>query len=435
MEISINGLTDVGKKRDHNEDFYIIEDSLNLAVVCDGMGGHAAGEVASKLAAESVLEYFKDNIEVFQKYAKEKTFTNANEVKCIIHEGVAKACCDVWYTAMHDETKRGMGTTMVLSLIIDNQAFIAHVGDSRAYLFREGQVEQLTEDHSFVNEMVKQGLMTKEQAAKSPHANVITKALGQQEFVKPDIIQTELMDGDGFLLCSDGLSEYYQVGDISQEFRDQKDPDKLLKAFINKANESGGKDNITAVIVNVGDVGSKDNVTNISHKLKALKKVPLFKNFNYTELNKLVEIVKVRIYPQGEFVIKEGTSGEEMFVILDGEVEVLFQDVSRSTLKSGQLFGEMALIDKSPRSASIRTTRESKVMVINRSPLFNIFKQEPRIAMKVFWSFLQNMNKRLRANDKKLTELEMQFINQDHKSSEDDSGSWDDLGNLLLKED
>jgi PPM family protein phosphatase len=420
MKINIEGLTDVGKKRDHNEDYFIVTPEINLAIVCDGMGGHAAGEVASEMTATLITQYLLQNRDVIENFSKLKNSTTSGAVKSLIHDAVVKACADVWDTSVADESKRGMGTTLVLVLIIDNQAFVAHIGDSRVYLNRENHVDQITEDHSFVNEMVKQGLMTKEQATNSPHANVITRAIGQQYFVAPDVMQTELMDGDQFLLCSDGLSEYLQEKDFEKELNENSNISTNLINFIDSANQAGGKDNITAILVNVGDVGAVDQIANISHKISALKKVPLFKNFSYKELNTLIEIIRVKIFGVNEFILKEGTSGEDMFVILSGEVDIMVDGNIQDSLGPGRLFGEMSLIDKSPRSASIKTKQETRVMVISRTPLFTIFKKEPRIAMKIFWSFLQNMNKRLRLNDEKVTQLiALQCKETDNKSDDD----------------
>ena len=424
MKIELIGLTDVGKKRDHNEDYFIITPEISLSIVCDGMGGHAAGEVASEMTAISITQYLLQNKKDIDEFISHQNSKNAGQITTLIHDAIIQASAEVWDVSVNDEEKRGMGTTLVLVLVVDNQAFVAHVGDSRVYLNRENKVEQVTEDHSFVNEMIRQGLMTEEQAINSPHANVITRAIGQQQFVKADVMQMELMDGDQFLLCSDGLSEYMHCSEFEKEFSNSKDPHVNLKNFIDYANKEGGKDNITAVIVNVGDVGSGDKVINISHKINALKKVPLFKNFTYQELNKLIEIIRVKIYGSDEFIIKENSIGEDMFIILAGEVDIICQDKVQASLGAGKLFGEMSLIDKSPRSASIKTKKETRVMVLSRAPLFSIFKQDPKIAMKIFWSFLQNMNKRLRNNDEKMTQLialqSKEFLDEDEDEDKDD---------------
>ncbi|TNF26803.1 MAG: serine/threonine-protein phosphatase, partial [Deltaproteobacteria bacterium] len=199
MKIEIEGLTDVGRKRDHNEDYMLINRDLNMAIVCDGMGGHAAGEVASKLTTEVINNHIVSNQLVINEFEQNPSKENAEKVKSLIQEAVVKACGEVWFEGKHDENKKGMGTTLVMMIAVGSHAFVAHVGDSRNYLYRQGEVHQITEDHSYVNEMVKQGLMTREQAEKSPHANIITRCIGQNEFVQVDILQMELLDGDRFL--------------------------------------------------------------------------------------------------------------------------------------------------------------------------------------------------------------------------------------------
>lgn len=425
MKIEIEGLTDVGRKRDHNEDYMLINRDLNMAIVCDGMGGHAAGEVASKLTTEVINNHIVSNQLVINEFEQSPTKENAEKVKSLIQEAVVKACGEVWFEGKHDECKKGMGTTLVMMIAVDSHAFVAHVGDSRNYLYRQGEVHQITEDHSYVNEMVKQGLMTREQAEKSPHANIITRCIGQNEFVQVDILQVELLDGDRFLLCSDGLCGYMPDKAFAKIMESEREVPKLPKVFIDFANKKGGKDNITAIVLQVGELGNQAQVDNIVRKVQALKGIPMFKHFDYKEMNKTLEIIKSKDLESGETIITEGSTGEDMFIILDGNVQVHKGNIKMAKLGPGAYFGEMSLIDKVKRSATIKTITPCKVMIVERTPLFALLRKEPRIAMKLFWAFLQNMNRRLRQNDQELADLKKKFLN--HPAPEGD----DDLAGLM----
>ncbi len=426
MKIEIEGLTDVGRKRDHNEDCMLINRDLYMAIVCDGMGGHAAGEVASKITTEVINSHIVANQMVLNEFEQNPNKENAEKVKSLIQEAVVKACSEVWYEGQNDENKKGMGTTLVMMIAVGSHAFIAHVGDSRNYLYRQGEVHQVTEDHSYVNEMVKQGVLTREQAAKSPHANIITRCIGQNEYVQVDILQMELLDGDRFLLCSDGLCEYMPDKTFAKIMESERDIPKLPKVFIDFANKKGGKDNITAIVLQVGELGNQAQVDNIVRKVQIMKSIPMFKHFDYKEMNMTLEIIKTKDLEAGDTIIEEGSSGEDMFIILDGKVQVEKGGVKMAKLGSGAYFGEMSLIDKVKRSATIKTVTSCKVMIIERTPLFALLRKEPRIAMKLFWAFLQNMNRRLRKNDQELANLKLKFMNEVSDSNTDD-----DLAGLM----
>ena len=419
MKIEIEGLTDVGRKRDHNEDYMLINRDLNMAIVCDGMGGHAAGEVASKLTTEVINNHIVSNQLVINEFEQNPSKENAEKVKSLIQEAVVKACGEVWFEGKHDENKKGMGTTLVIMIAVGSHAFVAHVGDSRNYLYRQGEVHQITEDHSYVNEMVKQGLMTREQAEKSPHANIITRCIGQNEFVQVDILQMELLDGDRFLLCSDGLCGYMPDKAFAKIMESEREGPKLPKVFIDFANKKGGKDNITAIVLQVGELGNQAQVDNIVRKIQALKGIPMFKHFDYKEMNKTLEIIKNKDLDSGETIITEGSTGEDMLIILDGNVQVHKGNIKMAKLGPGAYFGEMSLIDKVKRSATIKTITPCKVMIVERTPLFALLRKEPRIAMKLFWAFLQNMNRRLRQNDQELADIKKKFLNDTAPEGDD----------------
>ncbi|MBT3585629.1 MAG: Stp1/IreP family PP2C-type Ser/Thr phosphatase [Halobacteriovoraceae bacterium] len=405
MKLTDYSLTDVGLKRDHNEDFFHVNQEAQVYLVCDGMGGYAAGEVASKMCAESISEQVEANQHIIEQFKEQPTVDSRELVRRMLIIAIQKSCKEVFDSGKSDPDKLGMGTTLVMALVIGNNAFIAHVGDSRAYLFRMDEVHQVTEDHSMVNELVQQGILTAEQAAKHPQANLITRAIGHQETVQPDVLHMELMEGDLFLLCSDGLCGYMKKAEFHR-IAISSQTAEMAEKLIALANGKGGKDNITAVIIQAGErdsaVKSDDSA---AKKVATLKKIPLFKNFDYKEIIKILEVIEVSKYAAGKNIITEGQGGEEMFVILSGEVSVKKGEVQLINLKSGNFFGEMSLIDKTPRSATISAAKDTKLMVLARTPLFKLLKKEPRLAMKLFWSFLQNMNKRLRRNDQELLKL------------------------------
>ena len=404
MEHKAVGLTDVGRKRDHNEDFFVMKEDLGLYVVCDGMGGHAAGEVASEMTATVVAKVVQKNYSHVIDFMAEPNKANRERVKRLLEAAIQRACKKVYETSESDPSKHGMGTTCVLCLMVENGVFVAHVGDSRCYLYRQNETHQVTEDHSLVNEYVKQGVMSKEDAQKHPQANLITRGVGLQPTVQVDTLYSETMDGDILLLCSDGLSEYLREIDITKMINAHS-LEELPKLSIALANKRGGKDNITSVLIQTGDPAAEEASDSVSKKVEMLKKIPLFKNFDFQELTKIMEVIEVHRWGQGELILEENSFGEEMYIILSGHVEVTKENIKIAELKPGHFFGEMSLIDKTPRSATIRSIDEAKLMVIHKKPLFAVLKKESRVAMKLFWALLQTMSQRLRVTGEEIASL------------------------------
>jgi len=240
-------LTDVGRKRAGNEDAFFYDDALGLYVVGDGMGGHAAGEIASQESVETVFGMVKRGIGRLEELHEPLNEAHARAACRLMESAVQAATYFVYSMAEMDRGKSGMGTTLTALLILGGYAVTAQVGDSRIYLVRGDNVEQLTEDHTLIAWQLKQGLITPAEAKKSPHRNVITRAVGNRDYVEVDTALVPLSPGDRFLVCSDGLHGYLRTSDIAPIVK--LGGEAAVKRFIDLANERGGKDNITAVLV------------------------------------------------------------------------------------------------------------------------------------------------------------------------------------------
>lgn len=247
------GLSDVGKKRKHNEDAFSSDVSERLFIVADGMGGHAAGEVASKITVETIGEFIaatrqKEEATWPFKYNHELDF-NSNRLAVAIEKAnervMAAVAAQPWL--------KGMGTTVVAGLLNEKILSLAHVGDSRAYLLRDGQLSRLTDDHSWVHEQVAAGILTEEEAKTHPLKNVVTRALGGGPSVSPDLQELVFSSGDRFLFCSDGLTTMVSDEEIRDAAMSIADPEGLCHTLVDMANEKGGVDNVTVVVVDITD--------------------------------------------------------------------------------------------------------------------------------------------------------------------------------------
>ena len=251
LRLDVAQLTDVGRKREHNEDnmaFVIPKDPLVMAnkgalfIVADGMGGHAAGEVASEIAVDTVSNlYYQED---------------SDDVAVSLQRAIRRANASIHQRAAENMLRTGMGTTCVAAVLRGNMAYIANVGDSRAYLLRGSQVKQISQDHSWVAEQVRAGLLTEDQARTHAQRNVITRCLGTQAEVDIDVFHEELNEGDSLVLCTDGLS-----GLVSDEellhIVNQFVPQESVYHLVERANENGGPDNITAIVARVQEVGEE----------------------------------------------------------------------------------------------------------------------------------------------------------------------------------
>ncbi len=254
--IKAYGLTDVGRKRKHNEDAFASDVNEGLFIVADGMGGHAAGEVASKITVETIGEFIaatrqKEEATWPFKYNHELDF-NSNRLAVAIEKAnervMAAVAAQPWL--------KGMGTTVVAGLLNEKLLSLAHVGDSRAYLFRDGQLSRLTDDHSWVHEQVTAGILTEEEAKTHPLKNVVTRALGGGPSVSPDLQELVFSPGDRYLFCSYGLTTMVGDEEILDTAASVKDTQALCQKLVDMANEKGGVDNITVVVVDIVDPAS-----------------------------------------------------------------------------------------------------------------------------------------------------------------------------------
>jgi PPM family protein phosphatase len=238
--------TDVGLRRQNNEDSFLVNEDLGLYIVCDGMGGHAGGETASRIAVETIetallaARQREDNPFAHHAAIEESPLAEA------LRQSIEAACAEVFQKSREVEALQGMGTTCIALLVKDAQAIIGHVGDSRAYLVRGSQAYQLTDDHSLVNEQVRAGLLTPDEARHSKLKNVITRSVGFEEEVVVDLLGLATQAGDKLMLCSDGLSNMVGIDEIRNAFVNHP-IDEVPGRLIDLANQRGGDDNSTVI--------------------------------------------------------------------------------------------------------------------------------------------------------------------------------------------
>jgi serine/threonine protein phosphatase PrpC/CRP-like cAMP-binding protein len=411
MNLKFFAATDIGRQRDHNEDNFLVDPKLHLFVVADGMGGHAAGEVASQISVHEVSRIVRENSDVVDRYRKKPDADARQEMLVMLEHAIQTACATIFARAQTDADKRGMGTTTSALLISGERGFIAHVGDSRIYLLRQGQVHQLTEDHSLINELVRRGKLKRDEIDSSPYAkykNAVTRAVGAYESVEVDTLDFEVLPGDQFLLCSDGLHAYLKEGDVPEILSGQDIAD-APKTLVALANAGGGHDNITAVVIRVETAtdaagqSAAQRASDLANRVEVLRKMPLFKHLSYKEIMRLLNVTHVKEYRPGERLITEDTEGEELFICLSGKIRLHKAEAFITYLERGAHLGEMALVDRSPRSCSATAEEQSRMLLLRRRDFYEIIRKEPVLATKLLWSFVGELTARLRKTTEDLS--------------------------------
>ncbi len=248
------GATDVGRRRNINEDSFFIDDEMRFYAVADGVGGHSKGEVASVETIEQLRMWVYGARAQLESLAAESEAGSSDarwEIRRLLESGVQSACYMVFGMAELDPDKKGMSTTCSAMLIRGRFAYAAHVGDSRLYRIRSGSVLQITEDHTLINYKLKHGLISAEEAARAGGKNVITRAVGHKDYVQVDTTDVDIAPGDRFLMCTDGLHNYLRDNPEIRELVEGDGLEETVQAAIALANQRGGKDNITAVLVEI----------------------------------------------------------------------------------------------------------------------------------------------------------------------------------------
>jgi serine/threonine protein phosphatase PrpC len=406
------GATDTGLKRSRNEDSYLMDDDLGLFVVCDGVGGNSGGDVASKTAVRTFRDAVAKNPAALEKFANDPAPTHRDGAATLIQNAIQEANTQLFAAAEADPNLKGMASTLVTAVVRGRHAFIAHVGDSRAYLLRGGTIHSLTRDHKVASDMVKQGLWTEEDAEQSSFKNVLSRALGTQSLVQCDSLLLELAPGDLLLLCSDGLHGYFE-GNALSEIVAKTDLARIPQALINFAREKGGADNITAIVIRMEEAAKEGVAYDALKKSEVLGKVPLFRYLEYAELLQVLNIVKLCEFKKQEVLLQEGAPGDEMHVLLSGKVAVLKGEQIITQRGKGEVFGDMSLFDNAPRSASVRAEEPVVAMKIGRTDLLALLRRNSQIAVKLLWALNQELSSRLRETNQQLASARAQQAPKD----------------------
>jgi serine/threonine protein phosphatase PrpC len=394
--------TDRGLVRPRNEDTLLADPLHQVFAVFDGVGGQAGGAEASKIAANQLATVVGAHRDLLESFAA--GHVSVHELADLLETAIHQASAAIQrYSREHPEFI-GMATTAAVLLISGSHAFVAHVGDSRVYLLRQGVLHPLTEDHRVMSDLRRRG-RAPEGHIGQVFQDALTRALGVMNSARADLLDLETLPGDRFVLCTDGVHGVLE-DETLQSLLAAKEPEDAVSRVIQAVHEDGAPDNASLVVVDVRDDDAAERAQRVRRQLEALHGVTVFRYLPFADLVRVAGIASERELKAGEDVFLEGELGESLFVILSGRASVLKSGVEIARLVPGGHFGEMSLIERSPRTATVRAMTPLSLLVIERSNFFALLGEDAT-AVKLLWGLVRMMNSRLRATSDELTALKV----------------------------
>jgi serine/threonine protein phosphatase PrpC len=451
------GGTDVGRARDHNEDAFLVDDEMGLYIVCDGVGGHNAGEVASAMAIQQVGREARTLTEPISAFSN-GDHAGRRRILTSLPKILDHASHTIYRRAQMDPNCFGMATTAVVFLAAPaaESAFVAHAGDSRLYLLRNERFAQITEDHTLVRRLVKEGRLSPEEALDHPQRNVIIRSVGVSPGVDCETLFIDLRHNDCFILCSDGLTDMVDDDEIAA-LADRYEGNDLVDALIQRANVNGGHDNITTLVLEVeqeepthstgtapppphvpASAGPVDDleaatvlapredlasgaphrpaaskgpgpddtgVFDLLGRVEFLHDIFLFAGLDDQELVKINRTLYEEHFNDGDFIVRKGDKGGAVYIVAHGTARVEKEGVALVRIPPGGYFGELALIAADVRSADVVAEGKTTCFAIGREELLDLTREDPALGNRFFWAFLENLGDRVKKLSSELSEL------------------------------
>jgi len=386
------GLSDVGRQRQRNEDALLIDEELGLFAVADGMGGHAAGDVASMHALEVVHETIKANERILADVRSGKA--EPFKLLQLAEKALLDTCRAVYRLATETPQYQGMGCTLTLLLVANRRGVMAHVGDTRLYLLREGDVDQLSTDHTLTHELRQRGMPT----AARTYEHVLTRSIGQQELAQVDTLSFDVHPDDLLMLCSDGLHDYIDGPADLTPILARRDLASIPKQLVDFANRKGGQDNVTALAVRVEatdeeQVEALELSSSARRRIAALRAVDLFEGIPFSELVRILGASTVQKVPAGATVISAGQICDELYIVSRGKFE-LRPEVGDFTIELGvgQHMGDTMLLVKRACRASLTAKESAEVVVLRGDEFRELAQSRPWLGMTLMMRLARSLS-------------------------------------------
>ncbi len=387
------GHTDTGRKRTNNEDALLVDNDLGLYMVCDGMGGHVGGEVASRRAIEVVRGCIASRKELIESIANGET--PYMEAVALVEGAVQDACAQVHEMALSRPEYAGMGTTLTLLLMLSEKAVMAHVGDTRLFMLRGNRLHQLSTDHTMAMELALKGAIELAQVPESPYANVLSRAVGTQVSVEVDTLLFDILPADVFMLCTDGLTKHMPRTSDLLPFLSE-DLESAPRRLVDHANGQGGRDNVTVLAVKVVAYETERETlvemdTEVNVKIGALSSSLLFGELTMAQLAKVLEVCEIHDVSTAQVVVEQGQVNTCMNLVIDGRLEITRKGLVIGQITAGDLVGETTLLSCRPARSTLRATEPTRLLRIDGEGLKILVQRRPYLGIL----FLEQLGRRL----------------------------------------
>ncbi len=391
-----------------NEDRLLASQEAACFVVADGLSVKEGGDWAADFISRELVQFFQKNRQVLATFNELPTKEKKQKVETNFDLFLQKCCKQIFDESKKRPELAGMCTGIDLVAQLGGHAFVAHVGAGRVYLIRSGEAHLLTEDHTQLAHLRRIGKL----ASVSPQdqqvfSRRVTRAVGYQEAVRADYLLLELQENDRMAILSDGVWQTLGDGTTSSLLCQGENPEQLVQQLHQTVNETGPKDNFSTLVwkpdlAKVASASIGEMPSGADQKLKLLGKIPAFQFLGYQELMKVVSVGELIKVSAGKDLCREGEVGGEMMLILHGNAHVRIGGKEIGKLSTGDVFGEMSMIDSAPRSATVTAVVNTNVLAFPRKALFELFQEDSNLAVKFMWGITIEMNKRLREASNKL---------------------------------
>lgn len=396
MQVRAWSITDLGNVRENNEDSFLVDNDHHIYIVADGVGGSEAGEVASQHLVHRVSDHAEELSALVRGCDPVSDRDDRERVFSKLLNLIQDINGEVFEIGKEINPNNPSATTCDVLLLTDSAAFIAHVGDSRVYLFRGEEIFRITEDHTFAEQLKRENVTDERVIDK--FRNVLTRSIGGKPQVDIDALFIDLQVGDRIMMCSDGLTDYLSGPEIL-EYATRLSGQEMLDALVQEAKDRGGHDNITAILISLDgrverQTPTRDQSLDTLRQADILGQISLFEGLSLRELIKVLRIVYERTYQDGEVIMEPGQEGDSLYIVGDGQVLLTVGNETR-TLEMGRHFGEMALIKRGKRQSRAVAKGEALMLVVPAEKFRDIVSSDPTVGNILLWNLLASLAQEL----------------------------------------
>ena len=392
MDVQGIGHSDVGLVRQNNEDAVLVDAELGLFAVCDGMGGAAGGEVAAKMAITSIERAVREQGDAISRVRHDPA--HSGDLGALLEAATHRACQEIHTRAAAEPALAGMGCTATVLVTAGRRAAMAHVGDSRLYVVRNGKTHQLSSDHTLAAELVRTGTIEPDQERGHSQAHILTRALGIHASVDVETLSFDLLPGDRLLLCSDGLSDYIPSPAWLAERFSRSSIEETLDDLIDFALGCGGRDNITAVAIQVEGEDEDPTQPHLSTErlLGVLGSSFLFSDLSLAQLSRLLDRSEIRTFNAEDIIYGLGDVQNELLVVITGTIRVESLKGERGAVGPGQHLGEALVLRPRPIRAKIVAEEPTTLLAINGSSLVELVNRRPWLGVILLTRLVERLS-------------------------------------------